>query len=513
MTEAFTIGPFKDGIRLGMLASPDSVTDATDIVNFDILNDGTLRSRRMLKNIPGKNGTGKRMEMLAAFYDSSGKPYIIASCADGTYRWDGTTNFTQITTNVAVDAVQYMDYIWLVCETGASGKWKPVEGFTAVSGMPLGRSCVIKNDRLLIAKVGTDAAVYYSKAGDFNSWEGAGGGYFQVRKNDGGQLQKLLPYNDQILVFKNSGLWALSFTGDPGSGTLRMVSPHIGTANRISAVAREDIVMFYHDGKIYGMNNNQILDLGRPFMEEMNRNFPVNVGTPAESGGALNPLTTVNLFLTFVEHNKVMCHIDGYNYVYHLESNSWTRYVFDTSQIGRVLQIRTWSDTAEWVWYAGARDNFDDHIYLLVDPEVLKDVADTTMIPFTCKVRTKGLVFGNHTAFKRLFHWGVDCSFAGQLTGTVYPVATETPATWAQLSLKKWSEFAQWNQPMGISANTVVDSSSSTYTQRTYTKFPRSLRFRRAIFEVSFYRNENYCLLYTFTVFAAIKQLVFAKET
>jgi hypothetical protein len=513
MTEAFTIGPFKDGIRLGMLSAPDSITDATDIINFDILNDGTLRSRRMQRIIPDKNGTTKRMEMLAAFYDSAGKPYIIASCPTGTYQWDGTANFTQITTNVAVDAVQYMGYIWLVCETGASGKWKPVEGFTAVSGMPLGRSCVVKNDRMLIAKVGTDAAVYYSKAGDFNSWEGAGGGYFQVRKDDGGQLQKLLIYNDQVLVFKNSGLWALSFTGDPGAGNLRLVSPHIGTANRISAVAREDIVMFYHDGKIYGMNNNQLIDLGRPLMEDFNVNFPTGVGTPATPSGAMNPLTVNNLFLTFFEHNKILAHIDGFNYVYHIESGSWTRYDFGANTIGRVLQIRTWSDAAEWVWYAGARDVNDDKIYQFMHPEIAGDTAGMTLLPFNCRVRTKGLIFGNPTAFKRLFHWGIDCSFAGAVTATIYPIATETPATWAQIATRKWSELAQWKQPLGYSANTVVDSSSDTYTQRTYTKFPRSLRFRRAEFQVDFTRNKDYCLLYTITVFAAVKQLVFAKET
>jgi len=277
---------------------------------------------------------------------------------------------------------------------------------------------------------------------------------------------------------------------------------------------REDVVIFYFNGKVYGVTNNTLQDLSRPLMD----NLLNNVGTPAPlmaTGPSLfaDAGVAMTLFMTFLDHNKVILYINGLYWVYHLDSGSWTRYVFDTNPIGKVIEVRNFTSTTEYTYFTGGVQSFDPKLYELVHPDTTGLVAAGTGIAFTCSIRTKGLVYGASHSYKRLFHWGVDGVFIGNVTGTMIPLTTQNPVKWSDLVPKKWNELNTWRSPLGYSVNVVSNSYSSAYNTRTYVKFPRSARFRRIVFDVKMERKDSYCILFTITSFIAVRQLVFAKET
>lgn len=108
---------------------------------------------------------------------------------------------------------------------------------------------------------------------------------------------------------------------------------------------------------------------------------------------------------------------------------------------------------------------------------------------FVCSMMTKNYNYEASSAYKRLFWWGVDAIFRGQVTATVIPVSFNYAVTWSVLSTYTWDSRRDftWDQPVSgtLSVETVRDTAGSG-SMRKFTKFNKSLRFRQAQFKLVF---------------------------
>jgi hypothetical protein len=507
-----TLGPFLKGIVSGELLDLDDPNAALDIVNYDIGTDGSLLSRRPLVSIPSP---GARNNPIGNFIAANGAIYIIYNTSDGVKAVAANGATSLITTSNSHVALQYNDKLWVVCYNGASGSWNPSGAFVAVSGMPLGVSAVIKNDRLLIAGVTTEARVTYSNTGNFTEWEGAGGGYFTVRKQDGGYLQKLAHFNDQVYIFKTRGIWSLSFSANPGTGSLRLVSPTIGTQNPFCVVSHPEFLMFLFSGQIMMLNNNSIEVVSTKIADSLGG---LSAGTSLVTGRAdtkSDPAVPydVDNYGHFIDSVRILFKVDEKFWVYNQKVDAWSRYDFGITNVpGHGMLVPNFADSSLFILVCGGLALSDFNTYTYIGRDATSSLYPD-LIPFDTYVTTKSLEFGAKTRFKRLFWWSVDIRAKGAIIGSIAPITVKQPATWAQLASVKWVDMQTWANPLGALQGRYDDAYTSNYDQRSVIKFPRASRLRRMYFQVFAARGETPIKLYTISATVKASETVAAKES
>ena len=126
----------------------------------------------------------------------------------------------------------------------------------------------------------------------------------------------------------------------------------------------------------------------------------------------------------------------------------------------------------------------------------MTDSFDTDEEQMTCTLETKNFNYEASSIYKRLFSWGVDAIFRGQVTATAIPITFNHSVTWGQLrtSGTTWGSLRRggftWGQPTtgGMSVETVVDTSGVS-NSRKFVKFRKSLRFRQIRYRLVFDTN------------------------
>lgn len=126
----------------------------------------------------------------------------------------------------------------------------------------------------------------------------------------------------------------------------------------------------------------------------------------------------------------------------------------------------------------------------------LTDSFDIDEEQMTCTLETKNFNYEASSIYKRLFSWGVDAIFRGQVTATAIPITFNHAVTWGQLRLAgtTWGSLRRggftWGQPTsgGMSVETVVDTSGVS-SSRKFIKFRKSLRFRQIRYRLVFDTN------------------------
>ena len=91
--------------------------------------------------------------------------------------------------------------------------------------------------------------------------------------------------------------------------------------------------------------------------------------------------------------------------------------------------------------------------------------------------------------FKRMFWWGVDAVFRGQVTAIAVPVVFKTNPTWGQLLSRTWSVVGAqtWGSLVSDSAAVeTVRQTEGSEAMRKFVKFRKSLRFRQIYFRLVF---------------------------
>ena len=493
------------GMNLGDAPALDKPEQAFDIVNMDVLSDGTLCTRQPIElvTLAGTNP----YEIIGYHVTNTGALHLIVTSSAGTYSLNGTT-LTSISATVFIKALQYNDYTYLLADAGgSSGRWKPGSSFATVAGFPAGQNMLIAKDRLLVIGYDDSCTLTWSYAGDFTNWTAPYGGSVYVNPKDGQRLTTILNYQDQILIFKTKSTYLLSFNSDPSLGTLRLLDDRIGCPNRHSAKVRNDTVMLYFNGKAYSFASTGT--------DIISKSLGVDLTNISNIDSRSYPTAKYQSFVSFIDDTKVIFYVSGRYFVYHMESpgssenlNAWTRYDLGSFPIGPLLEVP--SSTTKNDLIAGSLESTSTQRGLYYIRPMDSAVTDV----FTAYVQTKVISLQTPSSFKRLHWWGCDLKFKGDIDSELYVVVPNINITWDQLEGFTYNELdgVTWNKlGLLINANLIADATTTYDTTRTFVKFVKPMRFRQIQFKVVLNHIDSAGYIYTLNPVVSQKELVPAK--
>lgn len=155
----------------------------------------------------------------------------------------------------------------------------PLNG--AATGFPRARSAIVKYNRVFAANVHSEGVfrypsrVYWSDAGTAetfgtNSWIG-------VSSDDGDEITSLVPFGEQILIFKNNSVWGLTGT-DEDTFSLYQLEGANGCEATYGATAAGGVAYFFshRDATIYEYDGADLTDIGQPISEWLRRQLNFN---------------------------------------------------------------------------------------------------------------------------------------------------------------------------------------------------------------------------------------------
>jgi hypothetical protein len=487
--ESIQIGPFTGG--LNTFSDETSIADTELVVceNFELDLDGSLVSRPpfVYRGINLPLGATGNANILGYYYGPGNVPYLLAS--DGlskTYYFDGTA-WVLITNTIAATAMaQFDNKAWLVAPFGSTnpgGSWSPTLGFVAEAQMPRGDTIVAHKQRLWVAG-GRDAlsnatTLYFSNPlGSPTFWPTfisttnlaiIGGG-------DGQALVRLVVYYNALVIFRTNSIYSFQFLSDPGAGTVSLLVPNIGLTDKKSLVAWENYIYFMYDEKAYEFINN--------------RAQQINLKVPFESGSRTgideSQARAVSIF-----GNRIIFSYFNNLYVYGLRTRTWSVWKSTVrGPIGEIFVAVTDEEYEEAITFSSAIVPFSGS--RSTNTLHVTDLVTTDSEAFICTIQTKNYNYQASGVYKRLFWWGVDAIFRGQVTAKASPITFSQAITWTMLGAYQWGQintFA-WAQPAApVIAVETIRATPGNSAIRKFVKMLKSLRFRQINYRLEFETN------------------------
>lgn len=499
------IGPFFGGMNT--VHDPSTLEDeqAAWIENFDIDTDGSIVSRPCL----GMSFVGVTGAYLLGPYTFEGQTYMLirhithsgtqpkVSAVDLANRHLTSPPLQYITGNSSsvkyTAGIQYDDKFWIInngagMSTAAMGYWTPSGGWVTVAGIPQGVATVIYKERMFIAN--PSGRVYFSKIADPTVWTTGSdqGGFFDVGAGDGDEITNMIVHMGQIIIFKKRSTYVFSYDSAPDRGSVQQVSGTIGTAGKDSVVTHEGIIYTFHDNKLYAINNWRWIDVSAKITI-----------TDAPWPG----VTDINYYdesALSVIGRRILVRYRNKYFVYYPELDSWVTWVWEQDAYydydpDFFVQLPVIRDDGYAEYWAGRYKTEELSLFKLVDGLT----TDINFVEkFTSRVVSKMYDYELPYSFKRLHWWGIDVKSRSKIDAKVYPETYNTPMTWNEMESLgiTWDqagvENRTWARPGDIAID-VSDSYSMGYATglRTFVKFIKSLRFRKATFEISHFYEPN----------------------
>lgn len=480
--DSIQIGPFIGGLNTYSDETAVADNEMTFCENFELDLDGSLKSRPpfMDDGVTFPLGATGNIVMLGYYFALSGTPYLMAS--DGlssTYYFTGSS-WTLITSSFAATAmVQFDNKAWLLAdptEASDGGWWEPIGGFTGVPKMPHGTVITSHKFRLWVAEGESATAnptrLYFSNilgsAGDF--WQ-TSPAFIDIGAGDGQTLVQVTIYYNNLLIFRTNSIYSFSYSTDPAAGVISQVVPGVGLTSPDTLVAYESYLYFMYNEKAYEFINNRATQL----------NVKVPFRSTARSG--IYKPYSVSLF-----NQRVIFSFWDVLYVFSLRTRTWT--TWKSTVWGPMGVITTLSVNSEFpkavvhrstsVALGGTRST---------QTLFLTDAVTSDSEQMTCVLQTKNYSYEASSVYKRLFWWGVDAVFRGEVRALVTPITFNYQVTWGQLLGYTWGDLLNftWSRPISstLSVETVRDSSGSG-SMRKFVKFLKGMRFRQVFYRVSF---------------------------
>ncbi|MFF5977032.1 hypothetical protein ACFY7C_36630 [Streptomyces sp. NPDC012769] len=550
--QEFVIGPFAGGINTYSDQAAIADNELTDCLNFDMFLDGTLVSRPPWSLLKGSSftstsssstpplcsqlviGTGtfesKRFVIVSSNHSGAFAAYIyyvdgpnaglIAKIADGEYS----------------KAHRYSNFLYLVPDLSTTGGYRyDLTGgaVTAIASMPSGYASCIYKDRLWIGGrqgVTNDSRVSFSDVGNFTSWPGTN--FIDVNPGDGEAVNELTIYQDNIIIFKNSATYVLSYDTSPAQAILNIINNDIGASGRNCVGVYENSIFVLKYNQVYEMSNYDFVRVSVKIPFE----YDPSVILP--SYGAANSAFKYPLWLSIVG-DRVVVRFYNKLYIYHLRLRAWTRWSsidpniqyigpitkldnadtgtlqgYDTYIAGSALTIVPDSAgtgvTTNWKMYFKLYQMEERYSTFTTENGNITPPADA--LDIILSLTTKQFNVGLSHRFKRLFHWGVDCYTGRQVTGTLYPQSVTYKVSWNQLSSFRWHELGTFQYPLTSLPSVVQITAPDETKQIKFVRFPKSLRFRLLKFRLDLLTKGNTSdgpvRVYSITTFIQAKELV-----
>jgi hypothetical protein len=187
-------------------------------------------------------------------------------------------------------------------------------------------------------------------------------------------------------------------------------------------------------------------------------------------------------------NDRIIFSYFNYLYVFGLRTRTWSIWrSTEQGPIGEIFTAVTDSDFEEAVMFSSA-------IVPAGSPRVAKtlhisDFVGSEQEDFVCIAQTKNYNYQSSSTYKRLFWWGVDAIFRGEVTATVTPITFNVSVTWDNVSTSTWASLSSntWEQPAfpGADVQTVRDTPGAS-SIRKFVKFLKALRFRQVHYRLEF---------------------------
>jgi hypothetical protein len=546
------IGPYAGGINRYSDESAIADNEMVDCVNFDIDLDGSLKSRppwRVLYETGGLGTAGTHLiplfQLIVGTYTYNSVQTIFYTeekgNGSGGFTWNLYVYFVNgpsAGTSSLVFAgnysksVRYGNIVYFIPDpknATDNGVSYHLDNSVGPASVPLkrGYAAVIYKDRLWITGrrgLAPESRLYFSDPGNPISFPGTN--FFDINPGDGDACQDITVYQDNLLIFKDSATYVLTFDASPAQADLQVVNTDVGVNGPRCVIPYENSIFILQYNAVYEMVN---YDFTR-----------VSVKVPFEYDVTLPDVTNGwswrdPIWLSRIGDRLV---VRFYNrlYIYHLRLRAWSRWDSNDIAIRYIGYIMLLDNTDitlrlgfnSYVATSSLNSQFDlsnvgattwgqyDKIFILDDryEGTFTENGNVTPVPsdISCTMKTKAFDFGFSHRFKRLVHWGVDLITNRNITGTAMPILITYRATWDQISLYQWHQLGTWQFPLFDHLANTVTQPSGTIFGRRFIRFPKSFRFRLVQFEVDLVTAGNTsdgpARLYSITAFVVGKQLV-----
>jgi hypothetical protein len=173
----------------------------------------------------------------------------------------------------------------------------------------------------------------------------------------------------------------------------------------------------------------------------------------------------------------------------------------------------TGTDTYAWTGTAFASTSTHTVTVRSATTLTITDGLTTAAENFQCVVQTKNFNYDQSSKYKRLFWWGADVVFRGQLVAVANPIVFSGSVTWGQLLTRTWGQLLAftWGQPASplLSVSTTTNT-AGTGSTRKFIKLNKGLRFRQINYQLTFSTDGSVSSapvrLFSLTTFVALKE-------
>lgn len=553
------IGPYAGGINRYSDMSAIADDELVDCVNFDIDLDGSLKSRPPWYVMDVRNfdsgatvGTDYGLILFTGTYESI-RFIILKSTHLGNptgtagvfIRYLDGPNAGQLIQLPGVGdsevAVRYNNKIYLVPNVdpasalGTGWEYDLQTGLvTNIANMPRGYSATVYKDRLWICgrrNANLNSRLYFSELADLKTWPAIN--FFDINPGDGDTLHDLAVYQDNLMLFKDSATYVLSYDTGPAQAVLQTVNTDVGVTGPFSVVPYENSIFVLKYNEVYEMVNYDYTRVSVKLPFEYDPSIPQQAQAWPTNGWK---------YPRWMRRcgDRLVVRFWNRLYIYHLRLRAWTRWDSEDQNIQAIGPIMRLDNTSAISNNKQGYESWVSMTSLLITPDEsgpnpsgeapavwfkifqLDDIYEdsnvengnniVTPVDIKCKLLTKTYDIGVSHRFKRLMHWGVDTITGRTITGTVFPFSVAYSPTWGQLHIYHWHELNTWGYPLFAIPSTSQTQPVNVGILRRYIRFPKSLRFRLIQFQVEMLTAGNLsdgpARLYSITAFVGGKQLV-----
>jgi hypothetical protein len=341
--------------------------------------------------------------------------------------------------------------------------------------MPKGDAVVTHKQRLWVvpgklAPTNSTRLYYSAVLGVPELWPEAPD-FIDIGSGDGQSIVSLVVYYSTLILFRTNSIYGLQYTADPSEGTVAIIVPGVGLNDKNCVVPFENYIYFMYDDKAYEFVNN--------------RAAQINVQVPFTSGsriGIYQPYS-VSKF-----NRRIIYAYWDRTFVFNLRTRTWTTWKStEHGAIGKLVELDDATEDITAIAFSSKTiPSSPDREAITLQ---ISDSFGTSTEEFECVLQTKNYNYEIGAAYKRLFWWGIEAVFRGEVRGVANPISYTVNGTWGQLLSTTWG--ALLNQTWGALTfdayriETIRDT-SGTNAMRKFVKFMKSLRFRQIYFRVSF---------------------------
>jgi hypothetical protein len=504
---------------------PSSIADneVPYLINMEFTPNGALTSRPPIvdRDIPQPPGfvppfsvsleDPSSVELLGYYTSEGGKTFLIASTSFQTWALEitlyGFNGWIQIWDRKAVAMVQYANQVVMAGAVTGGARWmqnRPavstpanpvIDGATdtlEIPQMPALFSLVLFRERLLgSGRHGGpgETAIYWSDIISLDQptgiYEWNSDSFVYVNRGDGQPITAMVADYNGLIIFKRNATYNFVYSDLPEEGQISLVQTNIGAQNKRSVAGYQNGFVVLHNRTLYKFQNNVYSPINSQRVRFNYKETVIVAGTSVSEAVS-------------ILGDRALVYTGGSLYSLNLLTGTWSEWETETG-LGYLLEVpQPRGRVAPTFPFAlGVAANYPLKIWYIQDSPISLYKVGTSPLDeeevsgseeFDCVMRTKIYDFEAPTEWKRMYWWSTDVAASGLVTGKIIPIGIpDLENTWDQMDQYTWDYFEQQTWDTLFFRDVTVSTDQDIVgegPQRVALKMDRSVRFRRAFFEL-----------------------------